>query len=111
MGNSPHNPSQSQRQMTQQSAETYTIAEAAALTGLHRNTIRMRVKLGQLMAERAIGKFGEEYRISRQTLVDAGLLAPTEPSSPPVQAASSAVDAPAPGPHTGLPPSGLASQE
>jgi excisionase family DNA binding protein len=60
-------------------AETFTIAEAAALTGLHRNTIRMRVKMGQLTADRAPGKFGEEYRISRQALTEAGLLAPPDP--------------------------------
>jgi excisionase family DNA binding protein len=68
--------------MTQSDSPTYTIAEAAALTGLHKNTIRMRVKLGQLTAQRAVGKFGEEYRISRQVLVDAGLLAPPEPPPP-----------------------------
>ena len=68
--------------MTQPDAESYTIAETAALTGLHKNTIRMRVKLGQLAAERAVGKFGEEYRISRRVLVDAGLLAASEPPPP-----------------------------
>ena len=54
---------------------TYTIAEAAALTGLHRNTIRMRIKLGQLEATVRPGKFGDEYRISHSALVSAGLLA------------------------------------
>jgi excisionase family DNA binding protein len=73
---------------------TYTIAEAAALTGLHKNTIRMRVKLGQLRAERAAGKFGEEYRINRAALVQAGLLAPAETPltptvTPPVDDAAS----------------------
>src|SRR5438132_3733699 len=53
---------------------TYTIAEAAALTGLHKNTIRMRVKVGQLEAQVRNGKFGEEYRISRAELVRAGLI-------------------------------------
>lgn len=56
-------------------ASTYTIAEAAALTGLHRNTIRMRIKLGQLQATVRPGKFGDEYRISHSALVAAGLLA------------------------------------
>lgn len=64
--------------MTAGDPQTYTIAEAAALTGLHKNTIRMRVKLGQLAAHRTAGKFGEEYRITRQTLVEAGLLTPPE---------------------------------
>jgi excisionase family DNA binding protein len=54
---------------------TYTIAEAAALTGLHRNTIRMRIKLGQLEATVRPGKFGDEYRIAHAALVAAGLLA------------------------------------
>lgn len=53
---------------------TYTIAEAATLTGLHKNTIRMRVKLGQLEAQVRNGKFGEEYRISHAALVRAGLI-------------------------------------
>jgi excisionase family DNA binding protein len=69
--------------MTQPELPTYTIAEAAALTGLHKNTIRMRVKLGQLSAERALGKYGEEYRISQRTLIEAGLLASPEPPSTP----------------------------
>jgi excisionase family DNA binding protein len=64
--------------MTQRDSPTYTIAETAALTGLHKNTIRMRVKLGQIPAFRAAGKFGEEYRISQSTLVAAGLLTPPE---------------------------------
>jgi excisionase family DNA binding protein len=69
--------------MTQHDAPTYTIAEAAALTGLHKNTIRMRVKLGQIAAQRAHGKFGEEYRISQTDLVAAGLIAPPEQPQPP----------------------------
>lgn len=69
--------------MTQPDSPTYTIAEAAALTGLHKNTIRMRIKLGQIPAERAPGKFGEEYRISRTSLVAAGLITP--PDTPPSQ--------------------------
>jgi excisionase family DNA binding protein len=69
--------------MTQQPSPTYTIAEAAALTGLHKNTIRMRIKLGQIAAQRAPGKFGEEYRITQAALIDAGLLTPPEtPSTP-----------------------------
>jgi len=72
--------------MTQSEAPTYTIAEVAALTGLHKNTIRMRVKLGQIAAQRAHGKFGEEYRISRRALIEAGLLTP--PEEPPTAAVS-----------------------
>jgi excisionase family DNA binding protein len=85
--------------MPQPEVDTFTIAEAAALTGLHRNTIRMRVKLGQLTAARTTGKFGEEYRISREALVQAGLLAsPTtseaSPASNPYDAAGSPDPAP-----------------
>ena len=72
--------------MTHSEAPTYTIAEVAALTGLHKNTIRMRVKLGQIAAQRAQGKFGEEYRISRRALIEAGLLTP--PEEPPTAAVS-----------------------
>jgi excisionase family DNA binding protein len=54
--------------------QTYTINEAAALTGLHRNTVRQRIRLGQLEATVQNGKFGEEYRISVEALVRAGML-------------------------------------
>lgn len=54
--------------------QTYTINEAAALTGLHRNTIRGRIRLGQLKANIQQGKFGEEYRITHAALVESGLL-------------------------------------
>lgn len=53
---------------------SYTINEVAALTGLHRNTVRMRIRTGQLHAEVRHGKYGEEYRISQQALADAGML-------------------------------------
>jgi excisionase family DNA binding protein len=69
--------------MSQTNGQSYTIAEAAALTGLHKNTIRLRVKMGQLPAQRAMGKFGEEYRISQRALVEAGLLTPPEPLTTP----------------------------
>jgi excisionase family DNA binding protein len=94
--------------MTQPDAETYTIAETAALTGLHKNTIRMRVKLGQLAAERAVGKFGEEYRISRRVLVDAGLLAAPEPPTPSPQAPAEVGIRP---PETASPSTAAPSQE
>jgi DNA repair exonuclease SbcCD ATPase subunit len=54
--------------------KSYSIADAAALTGLHKNTIRAKVKSGMLLAEVRVGKFGEEYRITHQALLDAGLL-------------------------------------
>jgi excisionase family DNA binding protein len=58
---------------------TYTINEAAGLTGLHKNTIRQRIRLGQLDATIQQGKFGEEYRIAHQALVDSGLLPDSGP--------------------------------
>lgn len=60
-------------------SQTYSINEAAALTGLHRNTIRQRVRLGQLEASVHAGKFGDEYRIEHASLVHAGLLAEMGP--------------------------------
>jgi excisionase family DNA binding protein len=60
-------------------SQTYTISEAAGLTGLHRNTIRTRIRLGQLEATVQQGKFGEEYRISREALIRAGLLSGAGP--------------------------------
>ncbi|MCC2668507.1 MAG: hypothetical protein K0Q72_978 [Armatimonadetes bacterium] len=60
-------------------SQTYTISEAAGLTGMHRNTIRTRIRLGQLDATVHQGKFGEEYRITREALVKAGLLSNTGP--------------------------------
>jgi hypothetical protein len=53
---------------------SYTIAEAAALSGMHKNTIRLRIKLGQLEADVRQGKFGEEYRIPHAALIRAGLV-------------------------------------
>src|SRR5712691_91640 len=93
--------------MAQSDAQTYTIAEAAALTGLHKNTIRMRIKLGQIPALRAPGKFGEEYRISQEALVAAGLLTP--PDTPPApEPSDSAPSTPPEAPLTDTPP--MASQ-
>lgn len=53
---------------------TYTISEAAALVERHPNTIRQRIRSGQLKATVEPGRFGDEYRISRDDLVAAGLL-------------------------------------
>ena len=64
---------------------TYTINEAAALTGLHGNTIRKRVRQGLVEARVEIGKFGEEYRIPHSSLVTAGLI--KEGADPPPQEA------------------------
>lgn len=58
---------------------TYTINEAAGLTGRHPNTIRQKIRLGQLEASVQQGKYGEEYRIPHDALVRAGLLAPEGP--------------------------------
>lgn len=63
-------------------SQTYTISEAAGLTGLHRNTIRQKIKLGQLEATVRQGKYGEEYRIPRAALIRAGLLEPAEGDEP-----------------------------
>src|SRR5262245_1197457 len=78
--------------------ESYTIAEAAALTGLHKNTIRLRIKMGHLPADRAMGRFGEEYRISRSALIKTGLLAAPEPPAPTLEPPVSAREPQAPAP-------------
>lgn len=54
--------------------QTYTISEVSQLTGLHRNTIRTKIRIGALEATIQQGKFGEEYRVSREAMVRAGLL-------------------------------------
>jgi excisionase family DNA binding protein len=59
--------------------QTYSINEAAALTGLHRNTVRQRIRLGQLEATIEQGKFGEEYRITHEALIRARMLPETGP--------------------------------
>lgn len=73
---------------------TYTISEVAALTGLHKNTVRQRIRLGQLSAVILPGKFGDEYRVAHEALVAGGLLdrSPSTPGgtaeAPPAQAPS-----------------------
>jgi len=64
--------------------QTYTISEVSQLTGLHRNTIRTKIRVGGLDAEIKQGKFGDEYRVSREALVRAGLIpeTPSENGSP-----------------------------
>jgi len=59
--------------------QTYTINEVATLTGRHPNTIRQRIKIGQLEATVQQGKFGEEYRITHEALVRAGFLSEAGP--------------------------------
>ena len=59
--------------------QTYSINEAAALTGLHRNTVRQRIRLGQLEATIEQGKFGEEYRITHEALIRARMLPESGP--------------------------------
>src|SRR5687767_12075058 len=55
-------------------SQTYSISEAAALTGRHKNTIRNAIRMGHLEAAVQHGKFGEEYRIEHDALVTAGFL-------------------------------------
>ncbi len=48
--------------------ETVTIAEAAALLGVHRNTVRNRIKAGRYKAHKLITAQGETYAIERESL-------------------------------------------
>ena len=63
--------------------ETVTIAEAAALLGVHRNTVRNRIKAGRYRAHKLVTAQGETYAIERESL---GLAphngAPTRPTLP-----------------------------
>jgi excisionase family DNA binding protein len=65
--------------------QTYTISEVSQLTGLHRNTIRTKIRVGALEAQIRQGKFGDEYRVSRSALVRGGLIPSDAPETEPVE--------------------------
>ena len=48
--------------------ECLTIAEAARLVGVHRNTVRNRIKAGQYRAHKVVTPQGETYAIERASL-------------------------------------------
>ncbi len=50
--------------------DTLTIRQAAALLGVHPNTVRNRIKKGSLRAEKAITERGQTYMIPRSELGD-----------------------------------------
>src|SRR5437899_4105507 len=52
-----------------------TIREASQLIGRTPATIRRYIRSGRLQAEKAIGKFGEEYKINREHLLSLGFSA------------------------------------
>ena len=55
-------------------AESFTMAQVAALTGLHKNTIRKYVKLGDLKAtleDRGVGK--QRWIIAKDQLYNCGI--------------------------------------
>jgi excisionase family DNA binding protein len=73
--------------------QTYTISEVSQLTGLHRNTIRTKIRVGALDAQIRQGKFGDEYRVSRDALVRGGLIPGDAPEAEPApEAAGTAPD-------------------
>ena len=49
-------------------AEYPSIAEAAALLGVHRNTVRNRIKAGRYKAHKVVTPQGETYAIERGSL-------------------------------------------
>ena len=49
-------------------AEYLSIAEAATLLGVHRNTIRNRIKVGRYKAHKVVTPQGETYAIERGSL-------------------------------------------
>ena len=84
---SAHNPSQPARP----TPDSLTIGQAAALTGLHKNTIRAYIKQGRVAAGVVRGKYGQEYRLSRAEVVALA----TEIVSPADLETSGVADAPA----------------
>ncbi len=62
-----------------------TIREAAHLIGRTPATVRRYIRSGRLPAEKSEGKFGEEYKISRDDLLALGLSPAPLPSSEPVK--------------------------
>ena len=66
-------------------------ARRAALTGLHKNTIRAYIKQGRVAAGVVRGKYGQEYRLSRAEVVALA----TEIVSPVDLETSGVADAPA----------------
>jgi len=54
--------------MTGPSTDSVSIAQAAALLGVHRNTVRNRIKAGRYKAHKVIAPQGETYVIDRVSL-------------------------------------------
>ena len=87
--------------MAEDSADTVTIAEAAALLGVHRNTVRNRVKAGRYRAHKVVTPQGETFAIERASLgLPPGGLhnGPHNPSHAQVHHNPSAPSQPAPAP-------------
>jgi len=69
-------------------AEYISIAEAAMLLGIHRNTVRNRVKAGRYKAHKLLTPQGETYAIERESLgvpLATPTNAPAQPLSRPVR--------------------------
>ena len=62
-----------------------TIRKAAHLIGRTPATVRRYIRSGRLPAEKSKGKFGDEYKISRDDLLALGLFPSAVPSSDPVK--------------------------
>src|SRR6266571_3061296 len=57
-----------------------TIREASQLIGRTSATVRRYIRSGRLMAEKEMGKFGEEYKIRREDLLALGFSTAMVPS-------------------------------
>ncbi len=62
-------------------ADPITIAEAASLLGVHKNTIRHRIKQGVYQSGRVLTPNGEAYVVSRAAIEVEAAQEPTRPSN------------------------------
>jgi len=71
--------------MTEDTARTVTIGEAATLLNVHRNTVRNRIKAGRYKAYKVVTAQGETYAIDVESIAKDVHHNPPIPSQPPVR--------------------------
>lgn len=78
----------------QEDTDYLSITEAAALLGVHRNTVRNRIKVGRYKAHKVLTPQGETYVVARESLG----VSPTTPTNQAAQPLTTAVHHNAPNP-------------